>query len=387
VIRRQLLAVGCLGSLAALRAQRAAAEPQHAGLRATIGPPGAPYAMPGLDARRSRTSRTRLGAKPRVERRLRVAFGVGRGLVTFEDGSFFVLHPSARASRFDARGKLVHSLKLALEATSAPVVTSAGLTAFLEAGELVFVDENGRTRQRSALSGDPELTARSILAARDGGVVLATSGMLFKVSAFGELVWRKSSPEPVLELLETAAGLLSVSTSGSVFGIDQSGRLSKLGELGGAANAVTASEDGQLLLARTGSHRLVVFDLQARRPRASIEDATLELDGPVLFSKERLAQAFTGDGLLVRYRPDGSEAQRIPVDPGAHKAPGMDHVLLLADGRLLLSRAGADVAIITAAGEVTDIADSACADPLGVLAAGPNAVLLACRSGNVLRLE
>jgi len=102
---------------------------------------------------------------------------------------------------------------------------------------------------------------------------------------------------------------------------------------------------------------------------------------------DELSQAFTSDGLIVRYRADGSEAQRVPLDPGARKAPGPDDAVLLSDGRLLVARAGADTAVVSPSGEVSSIPNSACPDPLGLYAAGRRAVLLACRSGNVLRIE
>jgi hypothetical protein len=294
-----------------------------------------------------------------------------------------VLHPSARASCFDSQGKLLYSLKLPAEAASPPVVTSAGALAFLAFGELHVVGDGGRIRSRTPL-GDTNLSARSILATRDGGVLLATTGWLMKLSAFGELVFRKTILEPPLELLETVLGPVCVTTSGSLLRLDAAGRLTKLGELGAATGAVTASADAITILARTGNHRLVSIDLDERRLQTSIEDATLELDGPVLLSKERLAQVFTSDGLLVRYRADGSEAQRLPVDSGARKAPGPDDALLLSDGRLLLARTGADAVLVTPSGEASTVPGSACPDPIGLFAAGPRSVVLACRSGNLL---
>lgn len=383
--RRDTLGLLAAGALLALPSRRAQAALSHAGVRTNVGEPPAPHAMPGRDGRRSRSSAVTLAASPRVERRLRVALGIGRGLVTRHDGGFFVLHPNARASRFDAQGKLLFSLKLPAEASSGPVVTSSGSYAFLAFGELHLIDDRGRTRERTQL-GDGDLSARSILVTRDGGVLLASTGALFKLSAFGELVFRRPAPEPPLELLETAAGVVCVTNAGSVQRLDGAGRLSKLGELGGGAGAVTCSHDGAELLVRSGNHRLVSFDLRERRLRASIEDATLELDGPVLLSRERLVQVFTSDGLLVRYRPDGSEAQRVPIDPGARKAPGLDDALLLADGRLLVARTAADVVLITPNGEVSTLPGTACPDPIGLFAAGPRSVLLACRSGNLLLL-
>jgi hypothetical protein len=364
----------------------AAAEHDHSGLRAHVGPPNAPHGMRRVDGRRSSQSATLLGEHPRVARRLRVALGIGRGLVTLPDGGFFAVHQSPRASRFDAQGKLLFSLKLSAEPSSAPVVTSAGWFAFAAGGELHLADDQGRIRHRAAL-GDADPSVRSILATRDGGVLLTSYGQLIKVSAFGEVVWRRSTSEGPFELLETPAGTLCVTLQGNVYRVDAAGRLLKLGELGGNASAVTASADGERLLARTGAHRLLSFDLREHRLRGSIEDTTLDLDGPVLESSDRLAQVFTNDGLLVRYRPDGSEAQRIPVDPGSRKAPDADEALLLADGRLLIARDALDVALVTPLGEVGSIAGSACPDPLGIYAAGPKAVLLACRSGNMLRIE
>jgi hypothetical protein len=364
----------------------ARAEWPHAGRRENIGPPRAPHAMPGGDAARSHRPATTLNSSPRVERRLRVAYGIGRGLVTHDDGGFLVLHPTARVSRFDPQGKLLYSLKLAAEAASAPVRTSSGSSAFVAGGELQVVDDHGHVRSHTAL-GDADFNARSILASRDGGVVVASNGWLVKVSAFGDTVWRRASPETPLELLETAAGLWYVTAPGSLYRVDGAGRLSKVGELGGTTHAMTTSADEQLLLARIGSHRLVSFDFAQHRVRTTVEDGMLELDGPVLLGRDQLSQAFTADGLLVRYRPDGSEVQRVPFDPGARKAPGPDDALLLADGRLVLARAGADVAVVSPSGEVSTISNSACPDPLGLLAAGPRALLLACRSGNMLRIE
>lgn len=376
-----LIGSAALGTLAARHAHALS----HAGLRVSVGEPAAPHGMPGGDARRSRNASFSLAPNPRVSRRLRVALGVGRGLVTRSDGGFFVLHASARASRFEAQGKLLHSLKLPAEASSSVAVTSAGSYAFLAFGELHLVDDRGRTRARTPL-GDSDMSARSLLATRDGGVLLATSNLLLKLSAFGDLMFRRHAPEPPLELLETRVGVLCVTSAGSVQRLDAAGRLNKLGDLGGSTSAVTASVEGTELLARTGNHRLVSFDLLQRRLRAAIEDGTLELDGPVLLSRERMAQVFTSDGLLVRYRPDGSEAQRVPIDPGARKAPGPDDALLLADGRLLIARASADVVLVTTGGEVSTVAGSACPDPIGLFAAGGRSVLLACRSGNMLVL-
>lgn len=378
-----LLAAAALPTSAQAQTQRARAS---TAIRARVGPPSAPHAMRRVDARRSGQSATRLSEQPHVERRLRVALGVGRGLVTLSDGGFFIVHASPRASRFDAQGKLLFSVKLPAEPSSAPVVTSAGWFAFAAGGELHLVDDHGKQRARTPL-GDNDPSVRSILATRDGGVLLTSYGSLIKISAFGDVVWRRSTSEGPFELLETSVGVLCVTLVGNVYRLDAAGRLSKLGELGGAAGSITATAEGDQLLARTGSHRLVSFDLREHRLRASIEDATLDLDGPVLQSSDRLAHVFTNDGLLVRYRPDGSEAQRIPVDPGSRKAPDPDEALLLADGRLLIARDGMDVAVVTPAGEVSTIPSSACPDPVGIYAVGPKAVVLACRSGNMLRIE
>jgi hypothetical protein len=362
------------------------AELGHGAFAERVGPPPDPHAMPGRDAARSRRSAVTLGATPRVGRRLRIAYAIGRGLVTLTDGGFFVLHPSARASRFDAQGKLLFSLKLGAEPSSPPVVTSSGRVAFVSAGALLMVDDRGNVRSQTPL-GDADFTARSILATRDGGVAVASNSRLIKLSAWGEPVFVRSLPETPLDLLETAAGLWCVSAPGSVYRLDAAGRLNKVGELGGSASAVTLDAASHWLLARLGAHRLLSFDLRAHRTVMSVEDATLELDGPVLFDAERSAHAFSSDGILVRYRADGSEAQRVPIDPGARKAPGSEDALLLADGRLLVARAGADVVVVTPAGEVSSIPGSACPDPLGLAPVGANRVVLSCRSGNVQWLE
>jgi hypothetical protein len=377
------LTSGALGSLSPLSAR---ALRDHTGIRQNVGPPRAPYAMPGCDARRSRSTAVVLSASPRVERRLRVALGIGRGLVTHEDGGFFVLHPSPRASRFDAQGKLLFSVKLPTEASSAALVVSSGCFGFCAGGELWLVDAQGQVQTRTPF-GEAELSARSVLGTRDGGALLASGNLLLKVSAFGDLCWRKPAPATTAELVETGVGEVCVTTAGALFRLDAAGRSTRLGELGGPASSVTVgASDRFQLLARSGSHRLIHFDLAERRVRATVEDAALELDGPVLLEREGAPCAFTSDGLLLRYRSDGSEAQRVPFDPGARKAPGPNDALLLGDGRLLVARSGADAAIVTPSGEVSFIAGSACPDPLGVFP-GSRSVLLACRSGALLELR
>jgi sugar lactone lactonase YvrE len=373
-------------ALPALLSATAAADFSHAARREPLGPPQAPHAMPGVDARRSRRATSSLAASPRVERRLRVAYGVGRGLVTRDDGGFLVLHPSARASRFDAQGKLVYSLKLPTEASSAPAATSNGNHAWVARGSLMLVGPTGHVRARAEL-GDADFSARSILATSDGGVVVGSSSRLVKLSAAGELVWQRPAPASVLELLETAGQLWCVTATGLLYRLDGAGRATKLADLGGTTQSVATNPRGNVLLARTGNHRLIAYDLVEHRALGVIEDGTLDLEGPVLFTAEGAAQAFTSDGLLVRYRADGSEEQRIPFDPGARKAPGPEDALLLGDGRLLVARAGADVVMVLQSGEVSAIAGSSCPDPVGLFAQGPHAVLLACRSGNMLRLE
>jgi len=383
---RPALRAALLGVALAALSSFVRAELSHAGGRQSVGPPRGAHAMPAVDSLRSRHPASQLAQTPKVERRLRVAYGIGRGLITDDAGNVLVLHASARASRFDAQGTLLYSLKLPSEPRSAPIVTSNGSSAFVAAGALDLIDSGGRFSSH-ALLGDADFTARSILAAADGGVVVASTAQVVKLSAYGDLVWRKAIAETPLELLETSVGLLCVTVPGSIYRFDDSGRTLKLGDLGAAVQAVTASPEGATLLARTGSHRLVTFDLRERRALVTVEDAALEFDGPVLFGADRSVQAFTADGLLVRYRADGSESQRVPIDPGARKAPSDDDVLALADGRLGIARAGADVVLVTPTGEVASIPGSACPDPVGLFGLGPRAVLLACRSGNLLRLE
>jgi len=58
--------------------------------------------MPGVDAARSHRPGTHLAPAPRVERRLRIAYGIGRGLTTRDDGGFFICIPP-RAPRASTR--------------------------------------------------------------------------------------------------------------------------------------------------------------------------------------------------------------------------------------------------------------------------------------------
>jgi hypothetical protein len=342
--------------------------------------------MPGVDAQRSHRSTTTLRATPQVKSRMRVAYGIGKGVVVRSDGGFALLHPSARVSSFDAQGKLEYSVKLAAEPGSAPVLTSAGRIAFVQKGELLILSAAGRI-SRVQLSWDVALTARSILSTRDGGVLLATSNALFKVSAFGELEWRRATPEPMLELLEAGTTSLALSEAGVVYSLGPQGKPSRLGELGGAASAAVLSADGASLLARAGPRRLANFDVTSRRLRSVAKEAAVDLDGPVLFGFDGQALAFTSDGLLVRYRPDGSESQRVAVEPGARKAPAHNLALLLGDAGLLVAHAASDIALVSPTGEVSRVAGSGCPDPVGIYPAGPRAVLVACRAGNMLRIE
>ncbi len=383
--RRTRLALALALSILPIRGLPA--ESPVGSLRTSVGPPSAPHAMPGVDAQRSRRTSTRLASEPAVKSRLRVAYGVGRGMVVHDDGDFTVAHPAARLSRFDALGRLVYSMKLNAEPSSAPVVTSSGLVAFVVENELLFVDDRGRLRHRTRLGAETAPATRSILATRDGGVLIASGSAAYKVSGFGNLEWRRPTSSPILEVLEAGPLQLAVSEAGSVFELRPGGTLHPLGELGAATGAVTLAADGRRLLARSGRRRIASFDVRQRRLDWTAEDLTLDFDGPVLLSADGHAAVFTADGLLVRLRPDGSELQRVPADPGARQAPGLDLTLLLADGRLILARVGADAAVIHANGEVTTISGSRCPDPAGVYPGAGDTVLVAGRSGHILRIE
>jgi hypothetical protein len=355
-------------------------------VRVELGPPPAQHAMPGVNARRSRLSPVRLSGTPRVASRLRVAYGIGRGLAVRDDSSLVIAHPNARCSSFDAGGKMLYSHKLPAEPAFAPVITASAGAALISRGTLWVLDTDGSVRFRSELGSD-ELDVHAVLAAQDGSVLVSAQRSLYKVSAFGKLEWHVPTGEALKELLEADRQWLASSESGKVFNIEAGGRLRRLGDLGAPLGSVSLSEDGKLLAARSGQHRIATLVPASGVARIVSDDPALLLDGPLMFALDHGLLGFTSDGLLVRWSKDGSEAQRVPVDPSARRAPAPELVLQLLDGRVLVARAGADTLVVTPGGEVTAVGGSGCPDPIGLYAFAKNSLLLACRSGNLLTIE
>src|SRR5438105_4212432 len=80
----------------------------------------------GIDARNSNRAGSDFPAAPQITFRTRLAGGIGQAPASNAQGDLIVVHSEPRLSQLDARGRTLWSERLTSEASSAPVLTSAG---------------------------------------------------------------------------------------------------------------------------------------------------------------------------------------------------------------------------------------------------------------------
>jgi hypothetical protein len=348
---------------------------------------------PPIVARRALPS----GSLPRTSNiafRLRVASSIAHAPVVTGERSVLLAHGEPVLAEYDGRGRVLWAARLTSPAAASPFVFADGTRAIVtNAGELLTFSRRGRSVARSRLPfgslSDSVIVERS----SDGGVILADQGRYVRLDATGTLISETQLDAEIRAVLpgipsRAGASSLVVTRGGSVFELSGDGRAAFRARFSGRVSAA-ARLDANRVLAVLDERRLVELDVAADVEKTRAESPDLELSGPLAVNAAGESRVVGGDFLLA-YDAQQNERFRVPLAlPGAGAAGSDSAVDFLFDqaGTALVVRGGTGTIAVAGDGLVTRIDGSACPEPLRPASLAPSSVIVACRSGILLRLD
>lgn len=341
----------------------------------------------------SRTSRHPVPRAANVGFRIRAASALGHAPVISSEQTVVLAHADPVLAEYDARGRRLWAAPLGpAPAAASPLVFADGTRVVVtEGGELLGFSKRGRLRLRRRLPfgtiGDGLVVEPTL----DGGLVLAEGEQLVRLDASFELVLATRLGVPVRALLRGATPgsreLWAVGSGGSVLAIAPDGGAALRARFSGAVGAV-ARLDEHRLLAVLDRRRLVELDLRDQTERVRAEPLDLELSSVLAVTAAGEVRLVASDFLLAFDR-DFAERFRVALGaPGA--APGQltaAELLVDREGTALVVGSGIGSVRVTSDGELRRIEGATCPEPLRPAALRPGSVVVACRSGLLLRLD
>lgn len=359
-----------------------------------VGPPRGAAPMQRIDGARSGKSQSALPTAPRVLWRARIQGGIAHPAVVDERGSVVVSSPIAVVTELGANGKTAWAARTGSSPPAvAPVLTSDGTRVVLtDAGDLLGFDPNGRQRFAVPLRVPASAAAADPLPLADGGLVVAGGRHVLRLDRGGSTRTRARVDANAVALLARGSATLIVTDRGDVYEWRSGAEPSKLGSFGGGVSG--AALHGSRLIAVVDGKRLVDLDLvtSTRHERVEIPRG---LGGPPALGADGSTRVVTLDGLLLAHDRTGKETLRVALEPptvlGDAGATGFASsasppVIVDAKGNVGFVRPGLDAGVVDPAGSIHAATGAACLDPVGVTPAGPDRMLLACRSGVVFLL-
>ncbi|MBE7481227.1 MAG: PQQ-like beta-propeller repeat protein [Polyangiaceae bacterium] len=392
--RSALLASLCSAALFWFASARAERIDPTFPVRRVVGAPAGAQPMARVDAARTGRARHSLPAAPRVLWRARVTSGLDLPLAVDGRGHVVAASPMSLLVELDAQGKLVWSSKTGNAVpVQGPIITTNGTRVVLtSSGELWGVGPSGTLRLRRTLPTGSVRGAAPPLATRDGGLVLAVTGLLLRLDASGDVLARAKQADAPISLLEHGSGTLIVTEKGDVLEWRPPGEPTKLGSFGGRVDEGAALSSPNHVTAIVDHERLVDFKLSAKTRHIRL-DSTDHLQGPpaILANGETRVASFSG--LLLGHDRTGIETARAALEPsggaGLPSVPGLflPPPLIVDDrGRVAYVRPGLDAGVVLETGEQKLAAGAACGDPGSLAPAGKHRFVVACRSGLILML-
>ncbi|HYQ40848.1 MAG TPA: PQQ-binding-like beta-propeller repeat protein [Polyangiaceae bacterium] len=356
--------------------------------RIVVGQSAALAACEGIDASNGNRARADFPAQPEVTFRTRVPGGIGQAPASDAQGNLIIVHSEPRVSKLDAKGRMLWSERLTSEASSAPVLTSAGTILIVTRdGEALFYSSAGKLQARRALPlGDPR--RRSLTIPSDsGGAWLASGGELFELDERGALVRTLRASGNLSSIAETSGVLVAVSDNGNVQAARTTGDLEQLGSFGGKVPEGAAVGAGRLFAVVDG-HKWSSLDLQTGRASILANDPNLPLSGPVALLTPPSAALIAGGGFISIRGSDGAEVGRAAlsaVGQGVDVALGpLRPALVISDrrGTLAAVQSGIDALVLRAGGNALRFEETSCLDPFRPTPT-KGAIVFACRSGQL----
>jgi hypothetical protein len=384
VTGRFSLIVSCLLLLSTPSSARDAQRVQ----RLIVGRGSALAACEGLDASNGNRARTRFPASPELAFRTRLSGGIGQAPASDARGNLIVAHAEPRLSKLDAKGRTLWSERLTSEASSAPVLTSAGsILIVTRDGDALFFSSAGKLLAKRALPlSDPRRRSLAIPTS-NGGALLASGSELLELDERGAIVRKLRASGNVSAIAEGNQAWVAVSENGTVQVARTTGDLELIGSFAGKVPEGAAVNAGKVYAVVDG-HKWSALDLTTGQLVTLASDPNLTLSGPVALLDAPSAALVAEGGFVSVRAKDGSESARFPLSAAGQSADpalrGLRAALVISDqrGALAAVRSGNDALVLREGGSALRLDDTSCLDPFRPTPT-PSGIVFACRSGQL----
>jgi hypothetical protein len=375
-------------SYLALLSPRSSARDAERVQRVVVGRGSALAACEGLDASNGNRAGSDFPRTPQVVFRARLSGGIGQAPASDAQGNLIVAHSEPRLSKLDGKGRTLWSERLASEASSAPVLTSAGAILIVTRdGEALFYSSAGKLQAKRALPlTDPRRRSLAIPTS-NGGALVASGSDLLQLDERGALVRSLHATGTLSSIAEADAALVAVSENGTVQLARATGDLEAIGSFGGRVPEGAAVQGGKAFAIVDG-HKWSTLDLTTGRTVTLANEQSLALTGPVALLDAPAAALVAGGGFISVRGTDGTESARIPLNasgPGIDPAlRGFRPALVISDARGTIAavQGGVDALVLRKGESALRLEETSCLDPFRPTPA-PGGIVFACRSGQL----
>jgi hypothetical protein len=332
--------------------------------------------------------------------RQRVATALNRAPTATRDRTILLAHADPLLAEYDGRGRVVWAARLGPSpAAASPFVFADGTRAVVtEGGELLGFSRRGRAVTRERLPFGTIGPNLLIEPTAEGGLLISEGQHLVRLDATGTVVSDVRLGVEVRALLSDshlpagAAGTmpkaLVVSAAGSVLELTADGRASPRSRFSGPVTAAVRL-DARRVLAVIDERRLVELDIVDDTERLRAETPDLELSGILAVNLAGESRVLASSDFLLAYDSRRDERFRISLSqPGGSPGAGTPPELLLdRAGTALVVSPGVSAVSVAPDGLTTRLDGSACPEPLRPAVLSSGSIVIACRSGILLRLD
>lgn len=420
--RRALAALGLAGVAVAIAGSIRHAEAQRIDPRRpavfVVGAPGG--ASPTLrgDAHRTGTTKEVLPTGLlRIAWKKTLGLAIDQPALVGPDGMLAVVTVARGEVIFlDADGEEKGRVSTGSASAGPATMTSDGTVVFTTSvGDAVGVRRaSARPRFVTRIGGERNVRAAP-LSLDDGGVVVATATDLVVLDAEGNVRARVSLPEtPAAPLLASGDKVISVTSTGAVYGWTPGREPVRLGSFGAPVDGGAALADPSTLVAVIEGNHLVELDLaRGARTSRSVSAQGLYL-GPASVRPGTGGSALAtllaltpNRGFVVTIDPGGQETARAPIasltpatlaDGGAapltaQNAPAHTGPLVDARGAIAFAATDGHVGVVGPDGAVDTLAELICSRSVkspgvaGLTPFGRGAFAVTCESGAIAKIS
>jgi len=345
-------------------------------------------ACEGIDASNTNRAASDFPAAPQVTFRTRLAGGIGQAPASNAQGELIIVHSEPRLSQLDAKGRTLWSERLTSEASSAPVLTSAGAILIVTRdGDVSLYSGSGKLQVKRALPlTDPRRRTLSVPTG-NGGALVASGNELLELDERGALVRKLHASGNLSTVAEAEGALIAVSENGNVQVAHATGDLNLIGSFGGGVPEAAAIAAGKVFAIVDG-HKFSALDLKTGKVSLLANEQNLPLTGPVALFEAPSAAIVAGGGFISMRANDGTETARVALNASAQSIEpalrAFRPALVVSDrrGTIAAVQAGNDALVLRPGGSALRLDETSCLDPFRPTPTKAG-IVFACRSGQL----